>query len=267
MFPSPLATCLVSVIGSRGMLVEFSNSFPENVSERVKDSISLFPVCLNWLPLELLSQRTPRRVDVRPLRKVVLARGTVISVCFWAALVCWTVIGSWTRTVMLELSAGFDLEFVALCLSLRSPWYSPGLLRMMETANPSVGVILSIPKSEILGGAKPSTTPRIVSTSVASGEAGNIVRRSFGTKAPFSSHVENEGVDSMMTVFSVLKSKSLYRSESNEFRTSLILPKMSSGFYRPVSTYIYQIPTYLDTLNSMNIEFNLLAKLAIPSLC
>lgn len=217
MFPSPLATCLVSVIGSRGMLVELSNSLPENVSEIFKDSSSLLLVCLNWLSGELLSQHSSRSVDVRPLRKVVLARGTVISECFRAALIGSTAVESWILTVMLELSVGFDLESVDLCLSLRSPWYSPDLLRMMENPNPSVGVTPSLAKSEIFGGAKPSTTPRIVSTSVASGVAGNIVLRRFGINGPFSSHVENEGVDNMTTVFSVLASKSLYCFESNDF--------------------------------------------------
>lgn len=115
---------------------------------------------------------------------------------------------------MLELSVGFDLESVELCLSLRSPWYSPDLPRMIEKQNPSVGLI---PSLSISGDAKPSTTPRIVSTSVASGVAGNIVLRRSGINGPFSSHVENEGVDSMTTVFSVLASKSLYCSESNDF--------------------------------------------------
>jgi hypothetical protein len=86
----------------------------------------------------------------------------------------------------------------------------------METPNPSVSVILSLSKSEIFGGAKPSTTPRIVSISAASGVVGNIVWRRFGTNEPSSSQVANDGVDSTTTVFSVLTSKSLYRSESNE---------------------------------------------------
>lgn len=94
MFPSPLATCLVSVIGSRGMLVELSNSLPENDSEIFKDSSSPLLVCLNWLSGELRPQHSSRSVDVRPFRKVVLARGTVISECFRVPLVGSTAVGS-----------------------------------------------------------------------------------------------------------------------------------------------------------------------------